>query len=605
MSLSKCHWTLNSFSFRRLAGFFALCNLIVCTPALSESKPRGDANAGKALVYLIQPEGSRRHLFSGQEWLGVVDKDAYIFTHLAPGEHFIWVDGGRIFGAVFFAAGSTNYVEISAKDITALSPEKGESMLAQTGSHSEPVAGDRVDSYKHLKRYRKARKRAAKAGLFEPCRFAGEKRAGFHQRVESGDAGAAHILGNLYWYGECVERDFGTAMGWYRRAAEHGHTGAAVTLGNIYFRGQNVTGDPTEAAKWYHVAAEQGDLISQRRLAEMHQNGNGVEKSTTEAIKWYRKAAREQNDHWSLLRLEEIDPEIQEIKRLQTEADARAAEAEKQSRAERLQRIKKRRLAVINSKYGDLGVTVIPLLHQPKLEQPSRKKPVDDGSSWDNGLAYSLPPEIALGVLALGVVFNAIEKAVDSRLSDSEKQLINKSAGSLTQLLSGDSVARDLKKHIVDSGRLTGEESVFADMDYQRGEHDGDGAVSIDRSTIAAVVEVETSGIGLVLAEKRYRPSQFVMASRIRVLSSDDGTVLKDRSLCYASSDSPEFSAWAVDQNKRLRAELDTAYAATAETLLLILAGEAYSTSAESNQLCDTLTEIVEHRLATPNEPER
>ena len=466
--------------------------------------------------------------------------------------------------------------------------------------------GDRADSYKHLKRYRKARKRAVKAGLFEPCRFAREKRAGFDQRAESGDAEAAHILGNLYWYGECVERDFSTAMAWYRRAAEHGHAGAAVTLGNIYFRGQNVTGDPTEAAKWYHIAAEQGDLFSQRRLADMYQSGNGVEhRVPLRRSSGIARQPGEKNDHWSLLRLEEIDPEIQEIKRLQTEADARAAEAEKQSRSERLQRIKKRRLAVINSKYGDLGVTVIPLLRQPKLEQPSRKKPVDDGSSWDNGLAYSLPPEIALGVLALGVVFNAIEKAVDSRLSDSEKQLINESAGSLTQLLSGDSVARDLKKHIVDSGRLTGEESVFADMDYQRGEHDGDGAVSIDRSTIAAVVEVETSGIGLVLAEKRYRPSQFVMASRIRVLSSDDDTVLKDRSLCYASSDSPEFSAWAVDQNKRLRAELDTAYAATAETLLLILAGEAYSTSAESNQLCDTLTEIVEHRLATPNEPER
>ena len=54
-------------------------------PAIKfESRPRGDTNAGKALVYLIQPEGSRRHLYSGQEWLGVVDKDAYTFTHVAP-----------------------------------------------------------------------------------------------------------------------------------------------------------------------------------------------------------------------------------------------------------------------------------------------------------------------------------------------------------------------------------------------------------------------------------------------------------------------------------------------------------------------------------------
>ncbi len=589
----------------RLAGFFILCNLIVCTPALSESRPRGDSHAGKALVYLIQPEGSRRHLFSGQEWLGVVDENAYTFTHVAPGEHFIWVNGGRVFEAVFFTAGSTNYVEIGAKIITILSPEKGESMLAKIGTYSETADGDRADSYKHLKQYRKARKRAAKAGLFAPCRFAGEKRAGFDKRAESGDAEAAHIIGNLYWYGECVERDSGTAMAWYRRAAENGHTGAAVTLGNIYFRGQNIPPDPTEAAKWYQMAAERGNLFSQRRLADMYQNGNGVEKSTTEAIKWYRQAAREKNDRWSLLRLEEIDPEIQEKKRQQDEAEARTSEAEKQSRLERLQRIKNRRLAVINSKYGDLGVTVKPLLRQPKLERPRRKKPEDEGSNWDSGLAYTLPPEIALGVIALGVVFDAIEKAVDSRLTGVEKQRINESTGRLTQLLSDESVARDLKRYIVDSARSTGGKSLFTGMDYQHGGHVIDGVESVDTSIITTVVEVETSAIGLVLTEKRYRPSRFVMANRIRVLGGDDGAVLKDRPLCYASNDSPEFSTWATDNSKRLRAELDTAYATTAETILLILAGEAYSTSSENNRLCDALMEIVERRAATPNEPER
>ena len=140
----------------RLVGLVTLCNLIVCTPALSESRPRGDSHAGKALVYLIQPEGPRRHLFSGQEWLGVVDENAYTFTHVAPGEHFIWVNGGRVFEAVFFMAGSTNYVEIGAKTITILSPEKGESMLAQAATYSEPADGDRADSYRHLKQYRKA-----------------------------------------------------------------------------------------------------------------------------------------------------------------------------------------------------------------------------------------------------------------------------------------------------------------------------------------------------------------------------------------------------------------------------------------------------------------
>ena len=591
--------------FRRITAFSISYCLIASTVAGGAELSRGDINAGKALVYLIQSEGSRRFLFSDQEWLGVVDKNAYTFTHLQPGEHFIWTDGGRAYGAVFFGAGSTNYLEISTRNISVLSKEKGEAMLRQTTTYSESVVADRRKSYKILKQYRKVRRRAAKAGMFEPCRFAKEKRREFEKRAAAGDIEATHIIGNLYWHGECVQRDSDVAMDWYRKAAESGHNGAAVTLGNIHHRGQIVTRDPAEAAKWYRMAAERGNLFAQRRLAEMYQQGVGVEQNTTEAIRWYRKAALENDDQWALTRLVEIDPEIQERKRLQALAEARETEKENERRRQRRQRIRNKRLDLIRNKYPELGLVFKPLQGGAKLEQPSRKKPTDSGAGWDSSIAYMLPPEVALGVVALGMVFNAIEKTVDSRLSENEKQLINDSATDIVQILSRESVARELRRHILDSARLTEGGSLFTPVDLRDGSEQISNALLNYPAKLATVVEVETSGIGLVLAEKRYRPSRFVMATRLRILRGSDGTASKERLLCYASKHTPEFSAWAADGGKQLRAELDTAYSSTAETLLLILAGEAYNTSTENTELCNALKETVERRLETTYENDR
>jgi TPR repeat protein len=579
--------------------------LLVLTASQAGEKPRGEIEADNALIYFIQPDGSKHHLFTRQEWLGVLVKDAYFFTHLDPGEHFIWVDDARAFLSIYVFPGSTNYLRISPEKIEVADPQTGEALLAAAGRYSPLSESDRQDSTAKLKKYRKAYTRALRAGMFEPCKFAAEKRAEYDRRVQAGDPQASHILGNLYWYGECVERNYAKAIGWYEDAARKGHAGAMVTLGNIYYRGTNVEKKPAESAVWYLMAAEQGDLFSQRRLAEMYREGHGVDADTEEAIKWYRRAAEEGNDEWSLVQLETIDPATRELKRLQAEAEAHAAEEKKRKLEEQQQQVREKRLARISSKYEKLAINVQPLERAAKLQPPSRKEPVDDGSAVDSSVAYMLPPQIALGVVALSMVFNAVEKSLDSRLSSEEKAQIEAATAGLSLMLSEEPVSKGLADQIVAAGTLPGEDSLFivAPGPDTTGADGNDDIASPPQTDI--ILEVETKGIGLMLANERFRKSHFVMSSRVQVRRAIDSVILKDRTLCYASSDTPKFSQWAADEGQRIREELVTAYASIADTILLILADQAYSTNTRNNELCEALLVTVKARKAALEETDR
>ena len=65
----------------------ALAAIAIFAAALvqADDKSRGIPSADKVLVYFMQTDGPRRHLFSRQEWLGVLHNGAYFFTHMDPG----------------------------------------------------------------------------------------------------------------------------------------------------------------------------------------------------------------------------------------------------------------------------------------------------------------------------------------------------------------------------------------------------------------------------------------------------------------------------------------------------------------------------------------
>ena len=102
-------------------------------------------------------------------------------------------------------------------------------------------------------------------------------------------------LGNCYYNGNGVEKDYAKAVEWYTKAAEQGNAEGQWRLGNCYCSGNGVEKDDTKAVEWYTKAAEQGDSAGQWRLGNCYYYGYGVEKDYVKAVEWYTKAA-EQGD---------------------------------------------------------------------------------------------------------------------------------------------------------------------------------------------------------------------------------------------------------------------------------------------------------------------
>lgn len=113
------------------------------------------------------------------------------------------------------------------------------------------------------------------------------------KEADSGDATAQFKLGNLYYRGEGVERDFAESAAWYRKAAEQGLADAQFALGEMYSVPLGVPKDPAAVVEWFRRAAEQGHAQAQLSLAGIYAEGRGVEQDLAEAAKWYRKAAEQ------------------------------------------------------------------------------------------------------------------------------------------------------------------------------------------------------------------------------------------------------------------------------------------------------------------------
>ena len=109
--------------------------------------------------------------------------------------------------------------------------------------------------------------------------------------AEQGHAEAQEKLGNLYHYGEGVEKDYVEAKKWYRKAAAQGNSEAQEKLGDLYFFFFFNQGDYATALKKLRPLAERGDAEAQYLLGVMYYYGYGVEQDNLTAIKWWDKAA--------------------------------------------------------------------------------------------------------------------------------------------------------------------------------------------------------------------------------------------------------------------------------------------------------------------------
>ena len=74
-----------------------------------------------------------------------------------------------------------------------------------------------------------------------------------------------------------------------------GHILAAASIGDVYFWGKGVAKDYERAMAAYKVGAEAGDALSQHQLGDMYCCGLGVAVDYQQARAWLEKAAAQ--DH--------------------------------------------------------------------------------------------------------------------------------------------------------------------------------------------------------------------------------------------------------------------------------------------------------------------
>ena len=109
--------------------------------------------------------------------------------------------------------------------------------------------------------------------------------------AENGDVRAQRGMGKMYEKGRGVERDFATALKWYRPAAEKGDAESQYRLSVGYGYGMGVQKDEAKAMEWLRKAAENGQKRAQRSLAKAYEDGmNGLPRDPEKAKYWYDRS---------------------------------------------------------------------------------------------------------------------------------------------------------------------------------------------------------------------------------------------------------------------------------------------------------------------------
>jgi TPR repeat protein len=115
-------------------------------------------------------------------------------------------------------------------------------------------------------------------------RFAGRK-------AERGVGVVEALIGDAYYYGHGVSRNYAEAVRMYRRAAAKGSAMAQSNLGEIYFYGRGAPQDFAEAVRWWTLAAEANVHTAQLNLSVMLANGDGAPQDYVRAHMYANLAA--------------------------------------------------------------------------------------------------------------------------------------------------------------------------------------------------------------------------------------------------------------------------------------------------------------------------
>ena len=113
----------------------------------------------------------------------------------------------------------------------------------------------------------------------------------FHKAADQGFAKAEAELGNMYFHGTGVRKDYSEALRWFTKAAQQADALAANAVGYLYYNGYGVQRNYSYAFEWFSKSAQQGDVAAQYALGLMYRGGDGVNRNFAEAAKYFHASA--------------------------------------------------------------------------------------------------------------------------------------------------------------------------------------------------------------------------------------------------------------------------------------------------------------------------
>ena len=113
------------------------------------------------------------------------------------------------------------------------------------------------------------------------------------QAADQGDGEAQYISGGMYFKGLGAKQDFAKAFKLLHEAAMSGISSpeSQQIIGQAFFLGSGVPKNYEKARQWYALAAENGNKEAQNELGFMYFVGNGVEQDTKKGASLFLQAA--------------------------------------------------------------------------------------------------------------------------------------------------------------------------------------------------------------------------------------------------------------------------------------------------------------------------
>ena len=97
---------------------------------------------------------------------------------------------------------------------------------------------------------------------------------------------AEYAIGDIYYNGKGVSRDYVIAAEYWLNAANQGNAQAQYAVGQLYGLGNGVKQNFIMAVNWYLKAADNGNVDALDALSEAYKAGKGVHRSNFKAYMW-------------------------------------------------------------------------------------------------------------------------------------------------------------------------------------------------------------------------------------------------------------------------------------------------------------------------------